>query len=234
MYKLLKIKGDESNIFFIADGHIGQSCKNWSNPLWAARGYDSPESHTKGFIDNWNKVCNDNSIIFHLGDFVFEDPDAVKFWGIIEQLKFSQLHLLKGNHFSGQKKAYYDSLQFAFPDLIGTDTEVYPLRVFNGGRTIRTIIFWPEYLEVIVNKTPLVLCHYCIAAFNGQADYCIHLSGHSHSNLPMSNKDTGQGRRLDVGADSFGRPISLTEVKEHLKNRNLDILDHHISQNEKK
>ncbi len=227
MYKIPKFKGDENFYLFLADAHLNQGCERWDNPLWKMRGFESKEAHLEGFIANWNKVCNDNSMVFHLGDFIFQDPKAENFWSVISRLKFRSLNLLQGNHNSGQRKAYFDVLHKDFPGFEGTDAEVYPLRVNAGFNTGRTVIFWPEYLEIYINSTALVLCHYCLAAFNGEADNCIHLSGHSHSNLPMSNKDTGHGKRLDVGFDSFARPISLTEVKAHLAGRQLQILDHH-------
>jgi len=228
MYKTPKFKGDENSYLFLADGHLFQKCERWDNPLWRMRGFDSPEAHVEGFVANWNKVCDDNSVVFHLGDFVFQDPKAENFWNVISRLKFRSLNLLAGNHNSGQRKAYLDVLYKDFPSFEGTDGEVYPLRANAGFNTGRTVIFWPEYLEVYINSTALVLCHYPIVSFNGQAESNVyHLSGHCHGSLPLTNKDTGSGRRLDVGFDSFARPISLTEVKAHLAGRDLAILDHH-------
>ncbi len=53
------------------------------------------------------------------------------------------------------------------------------------------------------------------------------LCGHSHSNCHLTNKDTGQGLRIDLGVESFGRPLSLAEIKRHLAGRDIDSRDHH-------
>lgn len=227
MYKILKLKGNENNIFVTSDAHINQECKNWENPLWEQRGFSSVEEHTRGFIDNWNKVCDDESIVFHLGDFIFQDPEGKIFWSVMRQLRFAVCHHLTGNHHSGTKNAYFDILYRDYPDLKGTDSEIYPLKNQAGFNTNKTIVFWPEYLDCIINKTMISFCHYPISSFNGQAAGSLALSGHSHGNNKMTNKDTGQGNRLDCDFGSFLRPISISEVKAILKNRELDLVDHH-------
>lgn len=230
MYKTLKIKADETNIFVTSDQHHHQSCKNWTTPLWRTRGYNSVQEHDDGLIDKWNSVCNNDSIVFQLGDFIFEDPDGINFWSIINRLDFKDLHILRGNHTSAVKPSYNSILAFQFPNVVEKGGEVYPLR-HQINDSHKSIIFWPEYIETQINKDIFVLCHYPIVSFNGQAENNVyHLSGHCHQNLPLTNKDTGKGRRLDCGVDGFRRPLSIKEIKVHLATRlDKDIQDHHTS-----
>ncbi len=227
MIKTQKFTGDEGKFRFTSDSHWGQTCEHWDNPLWRVRGYNSVQEHTDGLIAKWNEVCDDNTTVFHLGDFIFQDPGAKNFLAILSQLKFKELHCLFGNHRSGHKDLYDKTLQEQYPDLAATGKEVYPLITNAGYNTTRRLVFWSDYLEIQINKTLLVLSHYPILSHNGQSKGSISLSGHCHANMPLTNKNTGKGLRLDVGADSFPSPISLIEIKGLLKNRELNVLDHH-------
>ena len=226
MIKQFKFKGDESKFFFISDLHYGHS-PNWEIPLCKRRGYNTVEQMNSAIIENWNKVCDNTSQVFNLGDFVFQDPTGEKFIELHNKLNFQILFCLEGNHLSGHKQVYINELKKQFPNAYTDKLNfcVYPLEFKLNDN--KKIIFMPEYMEVIINKTVLCLCHYPLYVHNYQKDKSISLVGHSHSSCSLTNKDTGRGMRLDCGFESFQRPISLTEVKEWLKNRDLDQVDHH-------
>ncbi len=228
MYNVIKFKGDENSYKFCADLHWGQSCEKWSEPLWAKRGFKSKEEHSAGVISDWNNSTTNQDTVFHLGDFVFQDPKAEGFWQLCNELKYKDLWLLVGNHNSGQKNGYFAVLEEQYgKDFIDRRQEIYPLNCQID--TNKQIHFLPSYAEIIINKTPIVLSHFPLAVHNYQKEKSLMLCGHSHSSYPLTNKNTGQGYRLDVGYDSFHRTISLTEIKEILYKRNdLNILDHHI------
>lgn len=225
MLKTLKFNGEEHNFFFISDLHQRHN----RDFIYGPRGFKTVGDHDNTNIHQWNSVCNHLSTVFHLGDFIFNDGDGNEFWKLIDRLNFGKLYLLWGNHYSGQRQAYLKVLKDQFPDSVDIDGklsyEVYPLE-FNINST-KKIIFLPQYAEICVNSTLLTLCHYPIVSHIKQGHQSIMLCGHSHSNCPITNKDTGKGMRLDVGVESFGRPISLKEVKYHLRNRDLDSVDHH-------
>lgn len=231
MLKGLKFKGDESLFFFISDGHIRHN----RDFIFVRRGYKTVEEHDNSIIHAWNATVPQKGIVFHLGDFIFKDPDGKAFWELTRRLTFEKLYLLWGNHTSGQRQAYIQTLKQQFPDAVSDlgeiNYEIYPLTANLGHKSV---IFLPQYTEVTINSTPIVLCHYPIMSFHGDGKSGYHFCGHSHSNNPHTNKDTGVGRRLDVGVESFGRPISLLEAKNHLKNREIHTFDHHGKKEEEK
>jgi calcineurin-like phosphoesterase family protein len=160
-----------------------------------------------------------------LGDIIFEDECGDRFESLMNELVFKKLYILWGNHNSGHGITYKKILREKFPNVFGVGAEVYPLEWNINSE--KTVVFLPQYAEVSINRTFYVLSHYPIISHNKMAKESIHLSGHTHSNLPLTNKDTGDGKRLDTGWDSFGRPISFHEVKNLMRHRPIDARDHH-------
>lgn len=84
-------------------------------------------------------------------------------------------------------------------------------------------------LEVNVEDTDLVLCHYSMRIWNGSHKGTYHAYGHSHSSM----EHLPHGRSMDVGVDNALKvlgeyaPFSMQEFKNHLKNRSIALLDHH-------
>jgi len=233
MLKTLKFSGEETNFFFVSDLHIHHDrdfiYTKRANPLTGEK-YKTVIEHDKGIIEGWNSVCNNKSIIFNCGDVIFKDSDGSGFMGLMRQLDFKEHYVLFGNHTSGQRQTYIKELLCQFPnsmDGYGLFYEVYPLRLNIDGNPEKTVIFLPEYAEIQINSTLITLCHYPIISHNklGHGSYMI--CGHSHASCQITNKDSGTGFRLDVGIESFGRPLSLKEVKYHLRNRTTDSFDHH-------
>jgi calcineurin-like phosphoesterase family protein len=220
MGDIYTITQPENDTFFLSDCHFHHN----KDFVYKPRGYKSEVEATEGIISKWNTTVDDTSIVFHLGDFVFGDPDGRKILNLFRRLKFHTLFLLPGNHTSGWRQTYRDSKLKLYP-YIPAEVDIYPLVTnFEG----RRVVYVPNYLELRVNKNQhLILSHYPIGSWNCQNKGAIHLSGHCHSNYPISNKNTGNGKQLDVGVESFGRPVSLTEVKNHLKNRPHGLVDHH-------
>lgn len=223
MLKVLKFKGPEYNFLFWSDMHI------FHNRVWIVekREFKTIEEHDNTLIHNYNSIATNQTTFFHLGDFIFNDPNGDKFWQTIRRLKFKELYLLWGNHTSGQRQAYVKNLELQFPNLVKDNqiiAEVYPLRVnFEG----RDIIFLPQYVEIVINSDVFILCHYPLYSFNDQSRQGTMLSGHVHGNCKLTNKNTGVGRRLDLGVEEFKFPATLTEIKNILKDRDIDSVDHH-------
>lgn len=219
MYQQIQLKGDESKFFFISDLHYNHD----RDFIWGKRSFTSLEESNRTLIDRWNSTCDEESIVFHLGDFIFADSDGSKFRDLLDRLRFKRIYLLTGNHTSGQRQAYFQELKAQY-NLEPKTAEVYPLYTKSLDRDV---VFLPPYAEVSINFQPLVLCHYPIASHRDMNKGSIHLSGHCHSNYALSAPSTGVGRCLDVGVESFGKPVNLAYVKEFLKNRTIPKIDHH-------
>lgn len=220
MLQALKFKYDESQCFFISDLHWGHD----KDFIWGKRGFTSIQESDETLIERWNATVPANGIVFHLGDFIFNDGTGKRFWELCRRLQYSQLFLLLGNHTSGQRQAYQKTLDEQHPQI---GAEVYPLTAYLDKNSDKRITFLPQYVEVVINSTQLVLCHYPIISHNNMGKGSIHLTGHSHGACDITNANTGRGFRLDCGVESFGCPISLVEVKRHLQGRDLDSPDHH-------
>jgi len=226
MLKPIKIKDQECNIFFTSDLHIHHD-RSW---IVNSRGYKSVGEHDNALIHNWNSVCSNRSIVFHLGDMIFGDPDGAKFKALCRRLNFSTLFCLFGNHFSGQLAIYKEVLAAKFPDAIkdnGLIYEVYPLEYLVDGNPNKKVVFLPQYVDADINGMHVVLCHYPIISHLKMSKESWMLCGHSHSRCELTNQDTGNGMRLDVGVDSFGEPIPMSEVRKILAGRSIDAKDHH-------
>lgn len=65
------------------------------------------------------------------------------------------------------------------------------------------------YMELRVDDTSLVLCHYAFRTWRGMSRGALNLHGHSHGRLRP------QTRQFDVGVDVWDfRPITVTEILE--------------------
>ncbi len=225
MLRPLKLSVPDHKTFMVSDLHIGHN----RDFIYEKRDFRSVEEHDNTLVHRWNEVCDADSHVFHLGDIIFADPDGSKLLTLLRRLSFDTIYLLWGNHQSGQKALYLKTLAAYFPDAVDAGQivyEVYPLTmVLDDG--LKRIVFLPAYAEVYVGKQAAVLCHYPVLSHNGLAKQSWMICGHSHSGLPLTNKDTGKGFRLDVGIESFGRPISVSDIRRHLAGRDIDSPDHH-------
>jgi calcineurin-like phosphoesterase family protein len=76
---------------------------------------------------------------------------------------------------------------------------------------VRALQAWASVcplVEIVVDGTALVLCHYALRTWPGQARGALNLHGHSHGRLkPLP-------RQFDVGVDARGyRPVQVGELK---------------------
>ncbi len=221
MLKAIKHTYPDHEVAFVSDLHW-----NHDKPfLYGNRGYASAQEHKDGVIHRWNEVCTNRSIVFHLGDFVFKDPDGAEFRRLLDRLNFRILYLMLGNHNSGLKKVYAERLGLDFPSAAANQMEAYPLTW--EFKQDRFVIFLPEYAEAFINGQHIVMCHFPIIAHNRVGHGAWHLCGHSHGTCEITNVDTASGLRLDVGVESFGRPITFGELKMRFADRKVTLFDHH-------
>lgn len=220
MLNPIKLTAPDDKIFFWSDMHINHS-RSW---VVQARGFNTVEEHDEALISRWNAAVSDDSIVFHLGDMTFTDPDGERFASLARRLKYNRLFHLWGNHASGAKTVYRKVLAADFLDRdVYQNMELYPMGWPVDGDVDHVMVFVPQYLEVSVRNTDLVLCHYPINSWNNMAGGSLHCHGHTHGNLKhvMPN-------RLDVGVDSFPNgPVSLAEIKRLTNGHIPEIVDHH-------
>lgn len=227
MLKPLKLKTPADRIFAIGDTHFGHDRPFILRP----RGFTTIEEHDETLIARWNETVGTDGVVIHLGDFAARKDEA-GFWAVVRRLHFSTMYLLAANHTSGQRQAYVQALKRRGLGLVGKGDELlgelYPLHVAVDGDPGRVVVFLPTYAEMQTpGDTRLILCHFPIISHHKMAKGSIHLCGHSHGNLALTHPKTGRGKRLDVGVESFGRPISLAEIRRIMAGREVDAHDHH-------
>ncbi len=223
MLTQIKLNIPDHKVFAISDLHIRHA------RVAVKRGYADAPTHDKDVIGSVNEVCDADSYLISLGDIMSDDPTGAHTKTLLRSLSFHTLLWMPGNHESGWRALYREALITHFPEAVRKRQimyEVYPLTMVLED-TGKTIVFLPNLTEVKTTDQLLVCSHYPIVSHNRMALRSIHLSGHSHGNCHLTNKDTGRGLRLDVGWESFKRPISVADIKHHLAGREIDAWDHH-------
>jgi calcineurin-like phosphoesterase family protein len=159
------------------------------------------ENHEEWLINIWNSQVNKCDKIYVLGDLSFHKKYE-QISSIMRRLN-GQIFIIKGNHDSLE-----DLERLKFDKLIQD---------------------WYMYKEIRLEKQPVVLFHFPIAAFHKQAHGSWHLHGHSHGSYVIP-----KGKILDVGLDSayniYGDHRFFTEqdVKEYMETREKQVVDHHV------
>lgn len=213
-YSPILVKGEEDKIIFWSDTHFGHRCERWDVPLWKHRGFQSIEEHDTSLVERWNSVACNDTVAFFLGDFIF-GPDTIKrFEQILGSIKFKTLYMMPGNHNSGWKQHLEKSAS--------------PHGVWNIS-PYKRVIFVPNYLEAVVNKQPIVLSHYPIVSFNGQARNSWMIHGHCHGKLYQSAaaKFIYTAKVIDVGVENSPYPKTFHELKDYFVNRQVVSFDHY-------
>lgn len=90
-------------------------------------------------------------------------------------------------------------------------------------KDLQQLFIWcGDYLELRVGKTLVNIFHYPIASFNEIGHDSVHIHFHSHGSF------NSIGRSMDCGLDTNDlKPYKLDDVIERLKNKQLQIVDHH-------
>ena len=227
MLKVLKVSAAPNLIAFVSDLHWGHD----RDFIWGKRGFKSVTEHDDELIHRWNAVCSDQSVVFHLGDICFNDGTGERFKTLLRRLNFKTLYCLLGNHNSGQSQLYKHELKEQFPNVFSEDGfdfyEVYPLWHHVDGNINKSVCFLPEYIEAVVNGQRITLTHFPIISHhkNGHGSWMV--CGHSHGSCEFTNIKTGKGKLLDIGIESFGRPLTFNELKTFMDKRETISFDHH-------
>lgn len=144
-----------------------------------SRPFSDVEDMNSSLIRNFNEVVSHDSIVFHLGDLLYADKGNVRDQHRAQQI-VSQLN---GKHV----------LVLGNHDITLASCNEFSVTL--------------PYLELLIGKQLLCLCHYPMESWNGRRLGSIMLHGHSHGNsLEVQN-------RFDVGVDCNAfRPISYSEL----------------------
>ena len=211
-YKPLKINGKDDSILFWSDLHINHGCERWPTPLWKKRGFNSLEEYNEGIIKRWNEKVKQTDTVFNLGDIVFSKGAYENLVKLLNRLNFDTMYLMPGNHTAGFKQLF-ESLE----------SNIY---VINENKRV---VFVPNYLEAFVNGQPIVMSHYAILSFNGQAKGSWMIHGHSHGSLYNSEvgKEIYKGKVMDVGVEKCPYPISFGELRKEFRDVQATSFDHH-------
>jgi calcineurin-like phosphoesterase family protein len=210
------IKIEHTNVWFWSDMHLGHKCEHWETPLWKNRGFNSVEEHDEILIKRWNDNLGEESEIFHLGDIMFGTKGEERLTDVLNRLTFKTLYLFSGNHSAGYKQ------------LLSKSSEENGTRYLNFDN--KRVYFVPNYLEIMICGQPIVLSHYPLVSWNGQAKGSWMIHGHCHGNL--WNSDIGKTLYIhckirDVGVEEVSEPISFPQLRMRFKEKENKTFDHH-------
>lgn len=212
--KPLKItRQDGSQIWFTGCTHIYHN----KDFIWKKRGFNDVAHHAAEVQRIINEKVKPTDTLIHLGDGFLNcsDVEAMK-W--LSGVHCRTICYIWGNHESSMFRAYQQRL----PDS-GSQTEVYPFRREN-------VVFLGPYAEVLLDgHKHTVLSHFPQYIWNRSHHGSWNLHSHCHGSFAPSLPDAKQGKRLDVGWDVFGAPVSYDEVSKIMGNKEPEILDHHNS-----
>ncbi len=190
--------------FFTSDTHYGHrnicaGTTEWTD-LSKCRPYATVEEMNTALVDVINSKVGTEDVLWHLGDWSFGGYHNIAEFR--ERINCLYVHLVMGNHDHWFVKRRFD--------LMGLFESINP-----------------PYCELVVDKQPIVLCHYALRVWNNQAKGAWHMHGHSHGNLPrIANKS------IDVGVDARGMtelcgPWSMDDLRVAFALDNVPPEDHH-------
>ena len=214
LFSPLKFKGTDDQFLFWACSHFNHN-PNWDEPIYKQRGYNSADECRDGLILNWNKKSSHETIGFILGDIMFGMGGAETFIKLLDRLNFKELCICSGNHCAGFNAAI---------DLTDENGRYY----FNSEKFVQ---FLPNYFEAFVNGQAVVMSHYALASWNGQAKGSYMLHGHCHGNLIKSElgKILYTTRILEVSVENCPSPLTFGEIRKLMRDKEIKAFDHHTA-----
>lgn len=230
MYQKFIFNEEENKrLFVVSDTHFSHN----RDFILNKRGYNTIKDHDEGLIQKWNETVSQSDTVIHLGDFILGagQKSKEKFYELINRLNGNIVYLY-GNHNAGLTPVYREIIQEKYGD--GVD-EVYPLTIETkgGSFTYRGHNLLIKVEKYVPNLTPKQVRHLFCSHFahriwiDSHKGYVWHLCGHSHGSDPESQPDFRGAKRLDVGIENFGRPISIEEVEKIMNQKSVVKTDRH-------
>lgn len=196
----MRLKIDNQNVWFASDYHFCHSniIKYDNRPFANVQEMD----HT--LIENWNELVDVNDTVIYMGDLCFDrSGGAAK--SIVDQLN-GNIHFVLGNH----------------------DKEK-DIRKLGRFETVSDYI----NLSILDEENPrkyqgIMIMHYPILSWDKSHHGEWHLHGHCHQSLVPNNPEYYKRKVLDMGCNGWDyKPVSYTQIKEIMKNREIESVDHH-------
>lgn len=188
-----------SNTYFTSDLHFGHKrILTYENV--PHRQYSNVDDMDEAIIASWNSTVEPSDTVYILGDFSFRKHSETL--DILRKLKGKKV-LVKGNH---------DNLNVECKEQL-SEFHLYLER--------ELFIEHPHY--DIAQKIEIQMFHFPIMHWHKQYYGSWHLHGHLHG-----NPSGVQGRVLDVGWDAHGKLLSLEDIAEIMKDKQVRC-NHHVS-----
>jgi len=198
-------------VWITSDIHFGHKniCRgvtNWRTqdgevPVNSTRDFQTIEQMNERLIDGINHFVDQDDTLIMLGDVSFGGFENIG--NFLDRIICKNIHLILGNH-DHHIENNRDNIQSRFLSV-------------------------NHYLEVKINDTSFVLCHYPLQSWHGLNKGVIHLHGHVHLS---ENKKFGNGKKMDVGVDGNGMdPYSIDDIIKIMDKRHIgsDMTgDHHL------
>lgn len=198
---------NDHNVWFVSDTHFGHN----KDFLYGKRGFKNVFEHDASLIDDWNKRVKPTDTVIHCGDFMFGDGGIDRLINYFKTLTFSKLYLLPGNHHAGLKQLLPKTNQGSY---------------FVDEEILKEVQILPNYVEFVVNRQPIVACHYPISSWNGMGKGVWCVSGHCHGSFAGSHVDNPSGKVIDVGYESAGL-VSYAQLYDLMAKKSIKLVDHH-------
>ena len=193
---------ENKNIFFTSDFHVSHD-----NILkFDGRPFKNVNEMNEALIQNWNSVVGVDDIVYYLGDISWGNEATTKWF--VSQLQ-GKIHFIMGNHDRMKKIASLN--RFESIHEYGTEISIKDSDANRG------------YQQIIMS-------HYAILNWNKAhyGSWMIH--GHSHGSLVKNPEFNWYYKRkvIDAGCNLWDyTPISYTQLKEIMKNKEVVAVDHH-------
>lgn len=219
-------ESEDRKIYVVSDTHWHHNPLNWTVPLWKARGYSSVEEHDIDIETQINARVRPNDILIHLGDICLNTTKE-QLDGFLDRIQCKNIYALWGNHNNPHEKKIFYAGQTG-GNVRGFKTVTYPFEYKN-------LVFFPHYVEAVLNGHYTVLCHYPIHIWNEMAHGAWMLCGHSHGGCEFSVPENSEGKILDCGWDLHKKPLSIAEIDAIMATKNFHALDkHHTPEGQKR
>lgn len=220
-------------IFFTSDTHYGHAniCRGVSKwpDTHSTRDFGTLEEMNQTIVDSINKYVGEDDTLYHLGDWSFGGINNI--WEFRRQLNCKNIHLILGNHdehIAKNKKTPNVFWQFRTGKLVDIENSTSDWDEVANCQDLFATVNQVRNIKVNEPKCKLFLSHYAHRVWDKSHHGVIHLYGHSHNSI-----DNNYGKSMDVGMDAIYaltgeyRPISLEEVLDIMKDRSVNLVDHH-------
>ena len=167
-------------------------------------------------VDNINSVVDQNDYLICLGDWNFAGIKNLLIFR--DRINCSNVGLICGNHDNIHGKEWNPVVIYDY-DSYG--------QMIGAVRASEYFSFYQQYLEISVNKTPIVLFHFPISSWNHMSKGSIHLFGHCHSK--REDRFFNGGKSMDVGLDGNNlMPYHIDEIFDLMSDRPVKKEGHHV------